>query len=264
MAPLHERERLDDVHRDGGPVGTTTTYAPVSADVGRYLRVRVVATNAEGSAIAVSPPTAAVTAPPVIAPANTAAPAVSGTATVSGTLSATTGTWTGTSPSYRYQWVRCSTATATTCATLSGATAASYHPVAGDVGSFLRVVVSAVNSKATVAARSAATAQVTDAQGIAAIAPVGTTGPQYTGTLKVGATLTGSPGGWTGTAPTFAYQWMRCATSNVSTCANLTGATRAAFVLTTADRGKYLRVAVTATNAKASVYSRSGPIGPVA
>ncbi|MGU3494218.1 hypothetical protein ACLBXM_09265 [Xanthobacteraceae bacterium A53D] len=86
------------------------------------------------------------------APANTALPAITGTARVGQTLTSTTGTWSG-SPTFTRQWRAAGAA-------ISGATATTYVPVAGDVGKVITVVVTGTNSKGHVSATSAATAAV--------------------------------------------------------------------------------------------------------
>ena len=134
---------------------TSRTYAETATDVGRTVRVVVTATNDGGTAEAHSAPTAAV-AP--VAPENTAAPTVSGTARDGGTLAAARGTWTGTPDiAYTNQWVRCD-ANGAGCAPISGATGATYTPTAADVGHALRVVVTATNSAGTRSQTSDATA----------------------------------------------------------------------------------------------------------
>ena len=76
-------------------------------------------------------------------PVNSVLPAVSGS-TVSGqTLSASTGTWSNTPTTYAYQWRRCDTAGAN-CANVGTGTA-SYLLAAADVGSTIRVIVTATN-----------------------------------------------------------------------------------------------------------------------
>jgi hypothetical protein len=78
-------------------------------------------------------------------PANTAAPAVTGTERVGETLTAAKGTWTGTATiGYDYRWQRCDDKGAH-CATIAGATNATYKLDAADAGSKVRVVVLAGN-----------------------------------------------------------------------------------------------------------------------
>jgi hypothetical protein len=94
-------------------------------------------------------------------PANTAAPAVTGTPRAGERLTAGDGTWTGTPTiALGHQWQRCD-AKGQSCRNIAGATAASYVAGADDVGATLRVVVSAGNWIASVSqAASPATAAV--------------------------------------------------------------------------------------------------------
>jgi lysophospholipase L1-like esterase len=98
---------------------------------------------------------------------NTVAPAITGTAQVGSTLTASNGTWSATPDGYTYQWNRAGSP-------ISGATASTYAPVSGDVGSTLTVTVTASKSgyqsgtatssaTATVAAASTGTIAPTNA-----------------------------------------------------------------------------------------------------
>jgi hypothetical protein len=127
------------------------------------LRVAVTATNGGGSATAVSSPTATVVAS-ASAPVNSVLPVISGTAQEGQTLSASTGTWSGSPTSFAYQWRRCNAAGAS-CVDLSGATAQTYLLVSGDVGSTLRVAVTATNGVGSATAVSSPTATVVAASG---------------------------------------------------------------------------------------------------
>ena len=81
--------------------GTQKTYTLVGADAGNTMRVRVTATNADGSASAQSDQTAAAEpATSSAAPKNTSAPIVSGTPKVGQTLTAGDGSWTGNPTTY--------------------------------------------------------------------------------------------------------------------------------------------------------------------
>src|SRR5205085_10647985 len=116
----------------------SASYAPVAADVGSTLRVSVTASNKVGSSTATSNATSVVApAPAATPPANTALPAISGSAVVGQSLTASAGSWNGAPTSYAYQWRHCDSSGAA-CSNLSGATAASYAVASGDVGFTLR------------------------------------------------------------------------------------------------------------------------------
>jgi hypothetical protein len=70
---------------------------------------------------------------------------VSGTPVEGGSLTSTAGTWSG-SPALSRSWRRCDAAGAA-CAPIPGATGASYTPTAADVGSRLRVRVTATQGR---------------------------------------------------------------------------------------------------------------------
>jgi hypothetical protein len=69
--------------------------------------------------------------------------------------------------------------------------------------------------------------------------------PAVSGTPVLRAALTASPGRWTGNPRSFAYQWQRCDES-AAACAPIPGATARTYVVTDADVGSTIRVAVTA------------------
>ncbi len=121
---------------------TGTRYTVAGADVGFRLRVRVTATNSEGSHTAASNPTAVVVGPPV----NTALPLVSGTPLVDATLTVSNGSWSGRQPiSFSYAWVRCNSAGGE-CVAIPGANGRSYRLTSSDVNRKLRANVTARNA----------------------------------------------------------------------------------------------------------------------
>jgi hypothetical protein len=144
---------------------TGSTYIPVEDDIGRYLRIRITATNSAGSAISFSRTTPIIKG---IAPASTVAPVVSGTAAVGQTLSATSGSWSGTpSPagSYTYAWFSCTrsgaaTANPSNCSAIRNATSSTFLLTSAQTGRFLRVRVTATNSAGSVRFYSAATSAI--------------------------------------------------------------------------------------------------------
>src|SRR6266516_365609 len=100
---------------------TSKTYTLTAADAGHAIRVRVTATNADGSATAESNATDAV-APAVAnaAPKNTAVPTISGTTRVGQTLTASTGSWSGSPTSYAFQWQHCDVDNSSICTDITG------------------------------------------------------------------------------------------------------------------------------------------------
>jgi hypothetical protein len=155
---------------------TSSGYLLASSDVGHTIRVVVTATNAGGSTSATSVPTAMIAPLPVSAPSNTVLEVVSGTDTQGQLLSTTNGSWNGSPTSYAYQWQDC----ATSCTNISGATSSSYMLASSDVGSTMRVVVTATNSSGSAQATSAST---------------GIVAASSSGGLPPGVTLTAIDGG---------------------------------------------------------------------
>ncbi len=95
-----------------------------------------------------------------LAPIAVSPPTVSGTAQQGQTLTATPGTWTATDATVGYQWQRCDPAGAN-CVDVPGATSSSYAVTAADVGTTLRVVVTATNRFGSAPGSSTQTAVVT-------------------------------------------------------------------------------------------------------
>ena len=108
-----------------------------------------------------------------------------------------------------------------------------------------------------------------------AVAPAMKTAASVAGTAKVGKSLTAAKGSWTGTpAPTYAYKWYRCtvagstaktaAPTSALKCSAISKATAASYKLVAADKGKYVRAQVTATNsagAKVSLTKTTAKVG---
>ena len=140
---------------------TTQAYVVSSSDNGFRLRVRVTASNADGSATAASNATALVGAASQ-PPTRTTDPTIAGTPRVGSTLLATQGQWSNSPTSFAYQWVQCPSTggnpTGSDCAAIGGATTQAYQVVAADLGRRLRVRVTATNPDGSATAASNATA----------------------------------------------------------------------------------------------------------
>lgn len=123
----------------GGPIGTGSPSSPFAPVVPTSPFAPVVPTSS--------------------APANSAPPTISGNAAAGSTLTASTGGWTNAPTSYAYQWERCD-AGGGSCQNMTGATGSTYTPGSSDVGSTLRVSVTAANGSGSASASSAAAGPV--------------------------------------------------------------------------------------------------------
>jgi hypothetical protein len=94
-----------------------------------------------------------------LAPIAISPPTVTGTAQLDQTLTATAGAWTAGDATFGYQWQRCDAAGAN-CVDLPGATTQTYTVTAADVGTTLRVAVTATNRFGSASGASVQTAVV--------------------------------------------------------------------------------------------------------
>jgi subtilisin family serine protease len=218
--------------RDGTdvPGATGSTYTLTTDDIGAQLRLRVTVTNPDGSAATASAATATVTSAP---PVNTVRPAITGTVQRAATLTASQGTWTGNGNTYAYRWQRDGT-------NIPDATGDTYTLTADDVGTAIRVVVTASNPDGVEAAASTPTATVPSAP------PVNTVRPAVTGTAQRASTLTGSAGTWGGIGNAIGYQWQT--SPDGTTWTAIADASSPAYAVAVDDVGSYLRLLVTVSN----------------
>lgn len=117
------------------------------------------------------------------APLNTTGPTISGVPVVGNTLQADTGKWNGPSAKYDYQWARCASNGAS-CSSIGSASEQAYRATNTDVGSTLRVVVTAINKNGAAVSTSDPTPAV--------IAPTPTTTSSTTSTSASTTTTTPS------------------------------------------------------------------------
>ncbi|MEA2199929.1 MAG: large repetitive protein [Solirubrobacteraceae bacterium] len=235
-----------------GAKGSSYPVAPL--DVANSLEVVVSATNAQGSSSVTTPATGLVSA---LLPSNTGLPSIVGSLLDGGLLSAVTGTWEGTGPlSYSYEWLLCN-ASGGSCSSISEALASTLQLGVGQVGSTLRVVVTATNSAGSVSATSPATSLVS------ALLPSNSGLPSITGLLQDGGLLSAVTGSWAGTGPlSYSYQWQQCNASGAS-CSDISEAAASTLKLLSGAVGSTVRVIVTATNAAGSVSATSPASGLV-
>ena len=228
---------------------TAATYTLQGADEGAKVRVKVTATNVDGSLVAYSDATGAVAQAP---PVNTSVPTPAGTVARSGVLTSSAGSWAGAGNAYAFQWQRDLGAG---FVSISGATTATYTLQTADENASVRLRVTATNLDATVVAYS-------DAVGpVAKTPPVNTVAPVVTGTATRASLLTASGGTWSAVGNTYAFQWQKDSGSGY---ADIAGANKNTYTLAKADEDASLRIKVTATNVDGVVVAYSGAAGPVA
>jgi hypothetical protein len=228
----------------GSVCGTRTSLAALTAAGLLSGLAALVLTAGDGSAAATAKPS------------NRAEPDIDGRAEQARTLSASRGRWSGTEPiSYEFRWVRCGASggrpDGSDCGLIIGATSSRYQIAAADVGSRLRVRVTATN-------RDGSTTVASNPTEVIVGPPVNTSIPLVTGSWLVGSVATVQPGTWTGRQPiSFSYVWLRCNNAG-GECAAIPGATGRTYQLTSADVGRKIRANVTARNAIASATVTSG------
>ncbi|HEV2980323.1 MAG TPA: hypothetical protein VGX51_02745 [Solirubrobacteraceae bacterium] len=192
-------------------------------------------------------------------PENTSVPTIAGAAAKGQQLSASAGSWSGSPTAYSYAWQRCNP-TGAACNAITGATSASYPLGEADVGSTLRVAVTASNEAGTsVPVSSAPTAVV----GAGTQLPASTSPPTISGSPQQGATLTEAHGTWSGKPTSFSIQWMQC-NSLGQACLAIAKATGSTYTLTPGDVGHEIAVQETAGNsAGAGAPAASAPTAVV-
>ena len=135
------------------PCSSASVFMLSDADLGSRIRVIVTATNAGGSVVAETAMTPVIVGAPIIplvngSPNPALLPTIAGTPQPGLHLAASKGSWSAfpnDNLTYEYQWLRCASADAGSCTPIAGATADTYAVVAGDVGSLIRIRVTAKN-----------------------------------------------------------------------------------------------------------------------
>ncbi len=231
---------------------TGTTLGLLTGMIGSTTRLVVTATNGAGSTSATSEPTSVIKA---LLPSNSGLPSITGSLIDGSALTGGKGSWTGSEPSFSYQWLLCNSSGAA-CKEISGATGTTIGLLTSMIGSTTRLVVTATNSAGSTSATSEPTSVVK------ALLPANTALPSVTGLLEDGQSLTGAKGSWTGSEPSFSYQWLLCNGSGAA-CKEISGATGATLGLLTSMIGSTTRLVVTATNGAGSTTATSGASSPI-
>jgi outer membrane protein assembly factor BamB len=182
-------------------------------------------------------------------PQNQLAPSVDGSPDDGAQVAADVGVWTNLPTSYSYQWESCSPSTG--CADISGTVAktANYTVQDTDVGSTLKVIVTATNGVGDSTSVTSSPSPV-----IKPMPPTVTQDPTISGSDVAGGTLSATEGSWTGSPTAFTYQWQDCL-NNGNPCTNISGANDPTYTTQPSDVGGYLDVRVTASNAGGTSFA---------
>ena len=227
-----------------------TTYTPVTADFGKFIKVKVTPTALTGTTPGLPLISAATIAVKVAeaAPTFTSA-AITGIAKVGVTLTAAGIGYSDVNGDIAatplYQWT-ISDAADGTYADIPDETDSTYTPLSVDLGKFIKVVITPAALTGTspgLPITSAATAAVK----IAEAAPT-LTGATIAGIAKVGVKLTAAGIGYSDingdAATTPLYQWTISDTED-GTYTDILGATGSTYTPVTADFGKFIKVRIT-------------------
>ena len=227
---------------------TAATYTLQGPDESAKVRVKVTATNVDGSLVAYSDATAAVAKAP---PVNTSVPTPAGTVARAGVLTSSAGSWAGAGNTYAFQWQR---DLGGGFVGITGATTATYTLQTADENAQVRLRVTATNLDATVVAYSDAVGPVAKTPPVNAVAPI------VTGTAARASVLTATGGTWSAIGNTYAFQWQKDSGSGF---ADIAGANKSTYTPAAADEGASMRIKVTATNVDGVVVAYSSAAGPV-
>jgi hypothetical protein len=218
--------------------------------IGGTVRLAVTATNAAGSTTATSEPSGLIKA---LLPSNTALPTIAGVLEDAQTLTGGKGVWSGSEPSFSYQWLQCN-GSGGECSPISKATATTLGLLEPQIGHTVRLAVTASNSRGSTTAESAPTSSVL------AILPSKATVPSIAGILQVGKILEVVPNGeWAGSEhPKATWQWQTCGLlGKENECTSIAGAIAKTLKLELGWVGLTIRVVESATNSRGTVTKKS-------
>ena len=173
-------------------------------------------------------------------------PTIGGSPRPGSSLGAYTGVWAGGGLSPAYAWQRCVRAR---CVPVG--TGRTYRVRASDGGGRLLVSISAPGVAAAVSPRTA----------LVPLRPSNTMRPSVTGRARVGKVVRTSRGSWSGTTLSLAARWIRCRSDSCARGTVIADGWR--YRVRAADRGRRLRVVVTAANGLGSASATSTPTARV-
>jgi hypothetical protein len=241
---------------------TAKSYTLAAGDAGATVRIKIVATNDDGTGVGYSAATATVVAPPT--PSSTI-DAPTGTLQDTETLSIVSGTWTPANATFTYQWLRCPSGATALGGCVTVGSGKNYTLSANDVGHAMAVRVTATAAGVSTAATSTFTSDV------AGRALTLTSAPTIQGTVEVAQTVRALPAVWTVPTRSEKYQWRRCDADGAD-CVDIPGAGLQTYKITVADKDHTLVVheaatspgqSATATSAASTVVDQPVPVASI-
>ncbi len=165
------------------------------------------------------------------------------------------GKWQSATPvTYTYKWQRCQKGTG--CTTIAGVEEQSYRLRTEDIGSTIRVFVTATNENGSKTKKTNKTGTVQPGS------PLMLEFPSISGTDLPGETLTASNGTWVGTPViSYTYQWLHCEVVS-GECHEIGGAHNQTYKIEPTEAGDGFVVIVTATNPYGKATARSAEVTP--
>ena len=248
---------------------SSVTYTPSESDGGRYILAGVTGSNSAGESTHFSASTAKV----LIRPRITSAPEIEGRAFVGEAMTIGTGIWSALPASdYAYQWFLCSSEITTApsalpdgCVLVTGATTNRFTPTINNLDRFALGRVTARNTAGQGEAWSRSSTAIVSGPVNSAPPSVTVLNSVLSKAVAPTSSLSTNGGSWLGNPTSTDYQWLRCdspvtAASRTAPALNANcsqvldpedstiGKTQE-LELSETDRGKYMMVQVTASNA---------------
>ena len=222
---------------------TSLNYVVTTLDLGQILRIKITATNTNGTGTVFAAQT-----PVALVGYNTVAPIVRGNFVKGQVLEVSDGTW---SSPYTivlgYQWKRDGTSI-----TLNGVSP-SYTLVDADIGKAITVTVTATTPQGSLSITTASRGTV--------LAVSNTALPTISGSVRVGGTLSVSTGTWLN-ATSITQQWQSSSDSVTWNAISL--ATGSSYVLTAAESGLYIRTLTSGNYTSGSAVAYQTTVSPAA
>jgi len=223
-------------------LGTESTFITSTAQVGKYIRVRIIPVNLHG----VGEPAFSPVYGPVVTsdPVNMVLPVINGSPIKGQVLTVTEGVWSGNPTTFLYSW---SMSANSVDWAPTGDTTSSLPLTLAHVGSQIRA--SVTGQRDTVSGAAAITLPTAIVADTAPPVPVNTALPTVSGGIGADFLLTSTTGTWANSPTSYTYQWQSFV-GGIWT--NISGATASTYVVEDDQTNTQKRVLVAGVNGSGS------------